>query len=126
MVVFGFLRVIESVYHGGTEGTEDIEQHVRCIGRAVHGDEDRALMTEGEAVDDFQQRRQSAGREADSDEQVCRHRTVRPVRATISLLLRSPGQPKEFAGRSSARAPAWRKRTVRYERAITYVPGRAA
>jgi hypothetical protein len=36
----------------------------------MHGDEDRALIADGKVVDDFQLRRQAAGRGADSDEQV--------------------------------------------------------
>jgi hypothetical protein len=42
----------------------------RRIGRAVHGDEDRALVANREVADDFKQRRQSAGGGVDFDEQV--------------------------------------------------------
>ena len=46
---------------------EDIEQHVRCIGRAMHGDEERALILRERRSMIFNS---GAVRPADSDKQV--------------------------------------------------------
>jgi hypothetical protein len=40
------------------------------VGRALHGDEGRALTADGEVVDDLEQWREAAGRGADSDQLV--------------------------------------------------------
>ena len=49
--------------------TPRLAHHVRRIGRAAHGDKVCALIADGEIVDDFEQRRETAGGGADSDEQ---------------------------------------------------------